>query len=87
MAQMLPGSWVGVASQAISDGNPISPASHAVAATEPDLLPKVAGKSEVEVWLTTGDELAKLQQQPGLNFSSGAGSNSIQILVRENTRY
>ena len=87
MAQMLPGSWVGVASQAISDGNPISPASHAVAATEPDLLPKVAGKSEVEVWLTTGDELAKLQQQPGLNFSPGAGSNSIQILVRENTRY
>jgi glucosylceramidase len=43
--------------------------------------------SEVEVWLTTGDELAKLQQQPGLNFSPGTGSNSIQILVSENTRY
>lgn len=43
--------------------------------------------SEVEVWLTTGDELAKLQQQPGLNLHPGAGSNSIQILVSENTRY
>jgi glucosylceramidase len=43
--------------------------------------------SEVEAWLTTGDELAKLQQQPGLNFSPGTGSNSIQILVSENTRY
>jgi glucosylceramidase len=45
------------------------------------------GKSEVEAWLTTGDELAKLQQQPGLNFSPGTGSNSTQILVGENTHY
>lgn len=39
------------------------------------------------MWLTTGDELAQLRQQPGLNFRLGAGGNSIQILVSENTRY
>ncbi|HRW82038.1 MAG TPA: glycoside hydrolase family 30 beta sandwich domain-containing protein, partial [Methanothrix sp.] len=38
----------------------------------------------VEVWLTTGDEVNKLQQQNDIRFTSGEGNNTTKILINEN---
>ncbi len=57
-----------------------------VLATPMPTLTAIAGET-VDVWLTTGDERNKLQQQDNLNFSPGTGSNSLQIQVDESTVY
>jgi len=49
--------------------------------------PTATACETVGVWLTTGDESNKLQQQPNANFSPGTGSNSLQIQVDEGTMY
>lgn len=49
--------------------------------------PTATAGETVDVWLTTGDESKKLQQQPNVNFSPGTGSHSLQIQVDESTMY
>ena len=50
-------------------------------------FPQADGSLPVEVWLTTGDQSAKLQQQPSLSFQDGMGSNPRQVVVNESIQY
>lgn len=49
-------------------------------------LPTVLAQS-VSVWLTTGDQSQKLQQQSDLTFSSLSNSSNVNVWVHENTTY
>lgn len=49
--------------------------------------PQAAAIGGVEVWLTTGDQSHKLEQQPDVSFSSGGRSNSLKIPVDESRQY
>lgn len=43
--------------------------------------------NRVDVWLTTGDQQHKLEQQPEASFGPGGGSNSLKISVDESRKY
>jgi glucosylceramidase len=48
---------------------------------------QATGDLPVEVWLTTGDQSIKLQQQPSVSFNSGQGNRSYKVTINESIKY
>ncbi len=47
----------------------------------------VAVASDVDVWLTRGDEVSLLEQRPTLTFTTGSGTHATKINVDDTTTY
>jgi glucosylceramidase len=49
--------------------------------------PPVARATDVDVWLTRGDQLSLLEQRPALTFTPGTGTHGTKIHVDPTVRY